>query len=653
MVIESVAQKKAREHNAILEHIKTMADLREHIARILPEAYRKSYEASLASARKPIYQTFHRRPAHTLFKRIPPSIVSKPRKTRPSAQRADTPMPESPQQDLDLVGGDGSEVLNLFDLLRGSTSRQLVASKIQSPLLNVIQHQPWYGLNKCKEGTAAVKEFWTATVMVHCDTTNRASRGVGLWNLKQPFEAFFPATDIFHDKWFRCLTLTGPNADTMARLFVQNRLEKDIRGWSRHRSMIAVIGIEAVLEVALVQLVAAIVNSKRAEPPLKTVAISCGNNIQRPHIVNWCDTEVNAVRLALQAREYLFDLCARVSCLIAIHSTVSSDRTQWRLVLRDHLKDHEIDGLASTWLASMSDAECPRAGVCFDWSRRTPSELEMLMVAVFISAGISVWMRWPFHVDMALFGRFPWMERTVPKAALVLGKQRPFANPTQSRYYPAYNWKVRSLVEYLINCADFVMYRLKTAPPSECREIEDRIRQVLQGKLVSGTRVVMWEKSGRDKWLFHEIPRLHHREYIDSHHGTQLLYCPVLNVYYIAPGWKPIPGYPPLRMLRLIHHSDPAFHRRGFLPSVERFKRAKHMIYPFRSISDERFRDMLSADHARVAPQVIVATKRETNGYTQALSNLLPGEGDDMTKLYTVHGTSGNDYFAHGTILIS
>jgi hypothetical protein len=106
-------------------------------------------------------------------------------------------------------------------------------------------------------------------------------------------------------------------------------------------------------------------------------------------------------------------------------------------------------------------------------------------------------------------------------------------------------------------------------------------------------------------------------------------------------------------MPRLIHHSDPAFHRRGFLPSVERFKRAKHMIYPFRSISDERFRDMLSADHARVAPQVIVATKRETNGYTQALSNLLPGEGDDMTKLYTVHGTSENDYFAHGTILIS
>jgi hypothetical protein len=47
---------------------------------------------------------------------------------------------------------------------------------------------------------------------------------------------------------------------------------------------------------------------------------------------------------------------------------------------------------------------------------------------------------------------------------------------------------------------------------------------------------------------------------------------------------------------------------------------------------------MLSANHAQVAPQVIVATKRETSGYTQALSNLLPSESDAMTKLNTVHG---------------
>jgi hypothetical protein len=644
----SLMQKKSHHHEQFTDQVKTMADLRQRIAEVLPQAYKISYTDSLACAASVM----------RMIKRISCPRPTRYKLPKPSDKPDDTP---AISDDLELIGDAGAPGCTLFQLLRGATPRNAVDAKIQMPLCKIIQYQPWYNLNKYEDDNATVKEFWTSTVTAYCAIGNTESRAAGPWSRLRPFAAFFPATDVFVDKWFRCLSLSGSNTYVVVRDFVAKRIEHDSNGRARHRSISAVIGIEAIMEVALMKLEKAIRKSRRAEVSLKEIASMCVANIRRPKIVDWCDTDVAAVRQAIHAREYLFDLCARTSCLIAIHSTLNSDRSHWRWLLRSKLKDHEIDGLASTWVASMSDNDFPRAGVFFDCSQRSVlDEHEMLMIAVLVSAGVSVWIRWPFYVDMQRFERFPWMESTLPTNALVLGQHRPVANPTRSSFLRPYNWKQGFLVDYLVEVADSVMYRLKTAPPSECDAIEARCRQVMQGLIVQGSRTVVWEKSGYDKWLYHEIEQPYGRNYVEVYLPEQVRFCPVLNVYYIAPAWRFVPGHQSLLMPRALNPSDPADRRllpqfdghaiystskpeRPVISSEEyrlrehqRKAHGAHMIYPLRYMSNGRFKDMLAADHARAVPRMTIPTQKRGDGI---LSVLLPGKDLETNKLYQVHGT--------------
>jgi hypothetical protein len=551
-------------------------------------------------------------------------------------------------------------ILTLFQLLSGQQPEDAGHVKIQKPLADIVRFTPWYDVSILNDDKTVVKEVWTSTVMARCDTACTEARAAGLFDATRPFAAFFPVSNEFGDKLLRFLTLGGSTAEAGARLFVQQRLETNTAGLVCHRSLPAIIALEGVLEIAMMRITSAVCSSKRSKA-FHTAALQCGKGMRRPEMLEWCATEVEAVRGAIHAREYLLDLATRLSCLIAIHSAMDSERTTWRWLLRKHLKEDKIDGLASTWVATIFNNHCHRAGVWFDFWHADPTEFKMFMIAIYVSFGVPIWIRWPQRIDKSRFERYTWMEASLPGMTMALDKDRPFLLPTRSKFFRPYLWYRETLADYCNDRGVVISYRILTAPPSERRAIETRIRQVICGEYVKDAHVVVWEKTGRDWWITHDIHKDYRNDRFLSYHTAQLRYCPVTNCYEVAPAWRPVPGSDILIMPRALS-ADPAddalrhkWANITYSTSVPQrpvlqnncyhWQKLEHqwlgarMLFPLQPVSNERFCQLLLQDHLRAAPSVEVETlKARDGGYSKAISYLLPGEEKDMDALFNIRG---------------
>jgi hypothetical protein len=303
----------------------------------------------------------------------------------------------------------------LFQVICGHHVPKGVAANAMVASRNIVLNQPYYNLN-ITDDTHVIK-YWTGTVMVRCDMSNIERRAASEYNTGDPHFPFFPTVHIFKDLWFRTMSVRGATPDAGARLFTQ-KMEYDSLGRLCHTMINATTPIKAILKLVLRRLASKLLKLSRLEPGLRSVVKNTAAHVFLPDNTRWCKTQVEAMRIALQAQEDLLKLCARVLCLLALYRTHNGSRSSWRALFCDQLEDHVVDGLASTWVCSMDRDGCPQAGVWFDSRSASITAETIAMTAVYTSAGICMWFRWDPHRQSDVISQAPWLKLALPDTAL-------------------------------------------------------------------------------------------------------------------------------------------------------------------------------------------------------------------------------------------
>jgi hypothetical protein len=482
--------KKLRPDRLTAESIKQLAE--EHF-RVNGHLMREAW--ARADARRPLFFAWYLQP-HA--KCIPPDLL-----------HGKGPEPEE-------------EVLpawpTLFQAIRGHHVPKGVAANAMIASRDVVLHQPYYNLNLTDD--THVIEYWTGTVMVRCDVSNVECRAASEFDPEYPHLPFYPTVHIFKDLWFRTMSVCGATPDAGARLFTQ-KMEYDSLGRLRHVMINAVIPIEAILKVILRRLAGKLLKLSRLEPVLCSIVKNAAAHVFLPDNTQWCQTQVDAVYIALQAREDLLELCARVSCLLALYRTRDGSHSSWRALFRDKLEDHVVDGLAPTWVCSIDRDECPRAGVWFDFRSASITADAIAMTAVYASAGVCIWFRWDPRRQSDVISKAPWLKSALPDTALCVVKLGVSA-PSLRSGFEIYHWWEHILAHWWLARAERASWILKTRTTTEFAAMENRERKMKMKLEVLDARVMIWESVGKGKWVQSEIDPPFRQSYLESYRFEQV-----------------------------------------------------------------------------------------------------------------------------------